>query len=225
VRRLGVTTTRDRAGELADIVTARGCEPVLLPCIEVLSRPNDVVERARDAAAAADRMIVTSPRTISTLWPDDDMPAIPVAVVGARTAKQVEAAGGTVALVAESGADALIARLPEDWWRFNVFFPHGAAAEPINVDGRQIAAMAVYDTRPIPPEADAVDAAIFGSPSAVAGWIMSRSLDDLVLGAIGTSTTDALVQQGHPPDIVPDRPDYEALIALVADDLTDRSPA
>ena len=225
MRRIGITTTMDRASDLADVVLTQMCEPVLLPCIEVRSLPDDVLDRARDTAAAADRMIVTSPRTISTLWPNADMPAIPVAVVGTRTAEKVEAAGGTVALVGEGGADALIARLPEEWWRLDVFFPHGAAADPIDVDGRQVSAMAVYDTRPIPPEADAVDAAIFGSPSAVAGWIMSRSLDDLVLGAIGVSTTDALVQQGHPPDIVPDRPDYEALIALIAEDLKHRSPA
>lgn len=223
MRRLGVTTTRHRAMTLASAVRAQQCEPVLLPCIEVVPRPADELEKARDLAGSADRMVVTSPRTVATLWPQGDMPRVPVAAVGERTAEAVERAGGTVVLTGEAGADALIAGLPEDWSGLDVFFPHGSAAGPMPTHRVRPTAMAVYDTIPIAPEDDPIDAAIFGSPSAVAGWVMSRSLEDLVLGAIGRTTAESLAAHGHSPHVVPDHPGYETLIALVATHLTERS--
>lgn len=220
---IGITTTPDRASDLADIVVARGCQPVLLPCIEVVAHPEDVLDRATDMAENADWLIITSPRTISTLWPEGHMPDVPVAAVGGRTAETVEAAGGTVAVVGDGGAEELLAGLSEDWSGVAIFFPHGAAADSTNFEGTQVVAMAVYDTRPIPPGDAQVDAAVFGSPSAVAGWVMSRDLDDIVLAAIGPTTAEALAERGHLPHIVPDQPGYEVLIDLVAAYLSDRS--
>lgn len=222
-RRIGITTTPDRAIGLAEIVVAKGCEPVLVPCIEVFAHPDDVLDRARDNAASADRIIITSPRTVTTLWPDGDMPSVPVAAVGSRTAEMVENAGGEVAVVGDRGLQALIAGLSEDWFGFDVFFPHGTAADTTTIEDAHLISIAVYDTRPIPPEDHPVDGVVFGSPSAVAGWVMSRSLDDIVRGAIGPSTADALVELGHPTHIVPDQPGYEVLIDLVAANLRDRS--
>lgn len=223
MRRLGITTTRPRARELAATVRARGCEPVVLPCIEVVPVHDEALDRARSLAAAADRMVITSPRTVSTLWPHGGMPTVPVAVVGERTANAVATAGGIVALTGKEGADSLIARLPGEWSRLEIFFPRGSAAGSIAVDGVDMTEMAVYDTVSIPPEPDPVDAVIFGSPSAVSGWVMSRSLDDLVLGAIGGSTAEALAAHGHSPHVVPNRPGYETLIGLVVDHLIERS--
>lgn len=222
-RRIGITTTPDRGRELAEIVAARSCEPILLPCIEVFAYPDDVLAGAREIAANAGGLIITSPRTVSTLWPDGAMPGVPVAAVGNRTAEMVETAGGTVVLVGDNGADALIAELPEDWAGTEIFLPHGAAANTTTVRDARVTAMAVYDTRPVPPGGEPVDAVVFGSPSAAVGWVASRDLDDIVLGAIGPTTADALVELGHPPHIVADQPGYEVLIDLVAANLRDRS--
>jgi uroporphyrinogen-III synthase len=70
----------------------------------------------------------------------------------------------------------------------------------------------VYATKPVPPALDPVDAAAFGSPSAVEGWFQARGLQEIVVAAIGGTTGAALYQRGHHADVVPERPDYAELL-------------
>ncbi|HZD24236.1 MAG TPA: uroporphyrinogen-III synthase, partial [Acidimicrobiia bacterium] len=194
---------------------------------EIIPADDDVLGRARARAEEVDWLMITSPRTVATLWPEGGMPDVWVAVVGKRTAHAVESAGGVVDMVGDLGSGVLVERLLE---RVNgtVFFPHGAGSDPFTIARLQEMGVTsyecvVYETHPIPPRADPVDAAIFGSPSAVAGWSLSRSFDGVTVGAIGPTTADALVARGHPPEMVANHPSFEDLIDLAARHLSDRN--
>jgi len=227
--RVAITTAADRSSVLADHARSHGLEPVLLPCIEVTPASDAVLHDARALASRADWLVVTSPRAVRAVWPRGGMPPSPVAAVGPATAASVEEADGIVGLVGEAGAEALVARLAERAGGASVFFPHATGADPSTVSalvkaGAEVQAVAVYQTRPVAPGLDPVDAAAFGSPSAVRGWLISRHLDDLVLGAIGETTARALADAGRSPQVVPPRPDFEELMAHLADHLRQRSP-
>jgi uroporphyrinogen-III synthase len=229
VPRVALTTTSERVAELADLVTSQGLQPVSLPCVEVVAAEHATLEEARAAARAVDWLIVTSPRTVMVLWPNGGMPDVPVAAVGARSAAAVVRAGGSVAATGEAGADSLLDGLTGSVAGRQVLWAHGLAAEPSTAArlrdlGAAVTDLVVFETRSIPPRADAVDAALFASPSAVAGWVMGRGLDGMILAAIGATTAAALAAEGHPPDVVPARPEYPLMIEAVAQHLSERSP-
>jgi uroporphyrinogen-III synthase len=73
----------------------------------------------------------------------------------------------------------------------------------------------IYRTLPRPPQMDRVAAAAFASPSAVAGWTLSRSFDGLVIGVIGPTTGEALAHH-RPPDVIASRPTHQALAHAMA---------
>lgn len=228
--RLALTTTRDRATGLVAGVEAFGFEAVLLPCIEVVPADGGTLEAARASAASSDLLVVTSPRVVTVLWPDGGMPDVPVAAVGASTAYAVEAAGGEVAVVGDAGADSLLDGLGDSIAGATVLLAQSANSHPstrrrLENMGAAVAAVAIYDTRPIPPGPEPVDVVTFASPSAVEGWALSRAFDGVVLAAIGATTAAALTAAGHPPHVVPSRPDFTLLIEAVASQLGARSPA
>jgi uroporphyrinogen-III synthase len=109
-----------------------------------------------------------------------------------------------------------------------VLFPHAGGADLSTIGelehaGADVSAVEVYVTTPVPPALDPVDAAIFGSPSAVEGWFRSRSLDDVVVAAIGATTNEALAHRGRPADLVPNRPDYGSLLEMLSATMRERS--
>lgn len=227
--RVAVTTAADRSSRLAAQARRHGLEPVLLPCIEVTPVPDAELHTARALAWRADWLVVTSPRAVAAVWPDGGMPPLAVAAVGRATVASVEEAGGSVDLVGEAGAGSLVARLAETAAGKSVFFPHASGADPAMITtleraGAEVTAVAVYETRALAPGPDPVDSVAFGSPSAIRGWLLSRHLDDLVLGAIGETTARALADVGRPPQVVPPHPDFEDLMAHLADHLRQRSP-
>ena len=63
-----------------------------------------------------------------------------------------------------------------------------------------------------------VEAISFASPSAVQGWLITRDLDDVVVGVIG-QTTAAAVARIRPPDAVATRPSHKALALALTDHL------
>lgn len=226
--RCALTTTAERAVDLVETVETQGLEAVLLPCIEVTPVPSSTLESARAAASQVDWLVFTSARAVTTLWPDGGMPDVPALVVGASTADAVRRRGGSVEILGEGGAKDLLDRHAEPLAGKNVLFAHGASADPstlhrLEAIGAKVTAMAVYETRSVPPGPDPVDVALFASPSAVSGWAMSRRLDDVLLAAIGVSTAAALASLGHPPHLVPPRPHYPLMIQTVARHLSDRS--
>lgn len=226
--RLGITSAHHLATRLSRTAAANGLAPVALPCVEVSARPVNVLREARVKANDADWILITSARAIALLWPRGGMPAVSVLAVGPSTAEAAVRAGGSVAVVGEAGAGSLIEMVAGRVAGTSIFFPHASEADLTPVTslealGAEVTSVAVYETRSVAPGPEPVDAALFGSPSAVTGWGMSRSFDQVVLAAMGETTGNALAELGHPPDVVPSRPDFDLLIALVAHHLSGRS--
>lgn len=219
MKRIGVTTARDRSDRIADFVRDGGAQPVVLPCIEV--RPADEIATAefRRRCAAADLVIITSERTVAALWPDGGMPQVPCAVVGQATATAVRTAGGVVDVIGDAGAAALVELLG---WRLRglrVALPQSSAASAATAAamtdlGGVPDVMAAYTVTPVAPPLDPVDAVMFASPSAVTGFLLGgRALDGLAVAVIGETTGAALREHGVQPDVIAGGHSYESMVA------------
>lgn len=224
---VAITTDEGSAGRVSALFRIKGLEPVPLPCIGVEAAPDIVCDRAREAAASADLLIVTSARTIGVLWPDGGMPGVPVAAVGPATARAVREAGGVVAVEGRGGSQALVEALGTVRGRV-VVFPHAAGAsahtaERLAARGAVVDAHSVYRTRPIPPGDASVDSVAFASPSAVEGWLLARSLDGLIVASVGETTASYLEGRGHRSDVVPTRPTFPSLADALAGRMIERS--
>ncbi len=226
--RIAVTTTSAGSSRHAAILTEVGLTPVVLPCIRVEPAADAVIEEAQNAAAVSDLIVLTSVRTVTAMWPDGDMPGVPVAAVGQSTAAAVIAAGGRCRYVGSGGAEALLAGIG-DLSGLSVAYPHAAGADPaigveLSSGADVVAASAVYATIPVAPDDDPVDGVMFSSPSAVTGWMMGRSLDRTLVAAIGPTTAAAVRQRsGRSVDIVPSIPDLLEMAQLIAIHQRDRT--
>ncbi len=225
---VAITTTAKRAAELAPIARAHGLRPVVLPCIEVVPASESVLEQARRSAAGSEWLLVTSARTIEYLWPHGQIPDVAVAAVGPLTAAAVTDAGGTVSLVGDSGSLDLISELVTLVENATVCFPHGREVDlskmrVLEEAAGTVSTWEVYATEPMPPAVDPVDAVAFGSPSAVEGWSRSRGFAEVVVGAIGETTGEALSDRGQHPDVVAARPDYLELLQRLSACVKDRN--
>jgi uroporphyrinogen-III synthase len=219
LRRVAVTASREQAPRVAEAMTGHGLDPVVLPCISIRPTRSEELAGLRERAAEADLILITSARTVSVTWPRGGMPAVPVAAVGPSSARAVRDAGGEVAFVGSGGAAELVSGLEVDG--MNVVFPHARAADPATVAtltrmGATVHAVPVYDTVAIAPGPDRVEAVAFGSAMSVAGWCLSRSLDGVLVGAIGRSTAAAVRQRGVLRPLVPERPGFMELAGLMA---------
>lgn len=218
-RRVAVTTAADRAGALSAALGDEGLEPVELPCIRVEEADPDVLRRARKAAEGADLLLLTSMRSIDILWPEDGFPRTEVAAVGGATAERASSRGGRVVASGTGGAARLIGML--DLAGKTVAYPHAAGTDPgvlaaLQAGAGRVVALPVYRTVPIGPAGDPVDGAAFASPSAVLGWTMTRSLAELVVGAIGPTTAAALEARHRAPDVVAFPPSFRSLARELA---------
>ena len=228
IPRIALTTTRDRAVRLASLCEEHGLEPVHVPCIEFVPADEGVLDPTRRRIGQADWLVVTSARAISALWPEGGMPDLPVAAVGSATAQAVSDAGGQPVVVGDGGAGELIDLVAGRLGGASVAFPHAVGAgtatiEALQSAGASVHARAVYEIRPVPPVADPVDAVVFGSPTAVRGWLLSRGLEGLVVGAIGETTAGALAEVAVAADVEPRHPSFERLIARMAEHMRDWS--
>jgi uroporphyrinogen-III synthase len=204
VSRVAVTT--DRFSWVAPYFARVGLEPVATPCIRMMPAQGEVLEQARMAAEAADLILLTSARTVELLWPESGMPACDVAAVGPATARAVVSAGGRVVTTGQSGLSDLVEAVADGLNRRQVVIIRAADSDPVAL--RRLHTLApeledhvVYVVQPIGPSSTPVDAVAFASPSAVEGWLLTRSLDGLVVAVIG-DTTAAAVSPHRAPDVV-----------------------
>jgi uroporphyrinogen-III synthase len=230
--RVAITTSPDNAGRFVRRLEEAGLEPVLLPCIRIERSPTAVLEPLRRAAIDADWIVCTSRRAIEITW-TERMPSRPrVAAVGRTTADAVRAAGGNLGLTGTGGASELCGLLQDRVAGQVVVFPHARAADQetireLRAANATVVAAPAYETVAIAPAGDPVDAVILGSPSAVDGWLRSRSLGGLLIAVIGQTTATAVRANGHEPEIVPSIPDIDEVVAAVAahaERMAERSP-
>ena len=216
-----VAITTDRFDSVASAYAVRGLEPVPLPCLRVEPAGDEALANAREAAAEADLLLVTSPRTVSLLWPEQEMPSVEVAVVGESTAAAVARSGGRVVAAGRSGLIGLIEIVTDRLRESRVVFPHAgwsdlAASQRLRQLTGRLEEHVVYRTVPVAPAMTRVDAVSFASPSAVQGWLVTRDLRDLVVAVIG-KTTGAAVARIRPPDVVATRPSHKAMALALTD--------
>ncbi len=217
--RLGLTTTQDRIRGLAKEVKTIGFDPVSLPCIRIDAIPSGR-EHFEVATSGADVLVLTSAHTVSLLT-STRLASLPIIAVGPETARAAEIAGGVVKWIGSDGVDGLadearhllLGRSAVIAGASNTLHRSAAALEAA---GASVVSVPLYTTIPIPPPSDQVDAVIFGSPTAVAGWVLSRKLSDLLIGAIGERTASALRGEGFEPDVLPEKPGFIGMIECLA---------
>lgn len=218
--RVAVTTSADRWDRPAAELARVGLEPVPLPCIAIAEVPG-AAARARAAAGEADLVVVTSARVVEVVWPTDSLPELDYAAVGGSTAAAVAQRGGRVITAGTGGAVALAHQLVDDVEQRRVLYLHAHGSDPgaialLAARAAFLSSIAVYRSAPIGPKGEQVDAATFASPSAVVGWLRTRTLDDLVVAAIGATTAGELERQGRNPDVLAPIPSFAALAEALA---------
>ena len=217
---VAITTAADRFEEAARPFALLEFTPVPLPCITIEVADEDLLAGARVTATGVDLLFATSARAIRLLWPDGNMPPVPVAAVGAATARAVTEAGGNVAVIGTGGGLDLVARVRELGGVRRALYPHAGGTDPAVLDALRVSVpvvstIPVYETVPIAPATDPVDAVAFASASAVDGWFLTRDTAGMIVAAIGGPTADALEQRGVTADAVPDIPGFGTMAAAL----------
>lgn len=218
MKRVAVTT--DRFHEVSGCFVGVGLEPVELPCIRVVPAPFGQLAETRELADAADLLMVTSPRVISLLWPQGGMPGVDTVVVGPSTAEAVVKAGGRVSLSGDAGLARLVAMVADRLDGRRVVITHAAGSDPVGLgllrqNASDLEEREVYRSVPVAPDMVEIDAVAFASPSAVDGWHLARDLEDMVVGAIGATTANAVARH-RAPDVSASTPSYPALAKAIA---------
>jgi uroporphyrinogen-III synthase len=218
VTRVAITT--DRFRDTASGYVLAGLSPVSVPCIRFEPEPPGTIDEARSAAAEAGLLLITSPRVVSVLWPRGGMPAVETAAVGPSTAAAIIEAGGQVRVVGDSGLSRLIDAVADRLQDCQVMVARAAGSDSVAMDllrelAPNLADHVVYRVTPTAASNVEVDAAAFASPSAVDGWCLTRSLDDVVVGAIGKTTARAIARHRE-PDVVATRPSHLSLARTIA---------
>ncbi len=215
-----MAVTTDRFSKAAPHFARAGLEPVPTPCILMRPASAEILGRARRAAGVADLILITSARTVELLWPAGGMPACDVAAVGPATAEAIVSAGGRVVRTGGGGLADLVDSLAGhlDGLRVAVIRAAGSditALHRLDALVSELEDHVVYRVEPIGPERTPVDAVAFASPSAVDGWLLTRSLDHVVVGVIGDTTAAALASH-RVPDVVASRPSFPALASALS---------
>ena len=198
-----VLVTRERPGELARLLRARGAEVVHVPLITV-DEPEDGgagLRAALDDLDDVDWLAVTSaPGAERVSEAASRHPALRLAAVGTTTARVLaESAGRPVDLVpdvqrADRLAAAFVERCPA---RQRVLIAQADRAEPTLADalaaaGHDVRTVVAYRTllrRPDPSEVAGVDALLLASGSAAEAWVEAVGVEGPTeIVAIGPTT-------------------------------------
>jgi uroporphyrinogen III methyltransferase/synthase len=195
-----VTRAAEEAGEMEDLLRARGAVPVRMPCIEFEDGPDipqivQIVQNAR-----TDLIVVSSPHAARRLIALVGNVDIPFATVGAGTAALLP--GRVVVPKSGTGADALLAELAGQVRGKRVLVPRAERGTPALIDGLNhagalVEVLTLYRTV-APKGADpavlrrlrdgGIDAITFASGSAVRGFI--------ALAGAGSAARSAVVCLG-----------------------------
>jgi len=213
-RRVVLTREEGKNGDLLKRLESRGVECVEMPLIESV----DGEDRAALPTALTDPagwtwVCITSPEAANVFlqaWRAAGKPDLPIATVGAGTAKIIAPEYATGALTAptftpsKATAETLVAELPllpavaaegKISSPPRVLYPASAKAERTLQDGLAARGAAVvrlntYSTEPVTSldaavltAAKAADVITFGSPSAVKAWVALSGLDGTTAAA------------------------------------------
>lgn len=233
-KRVVVTRAAHQAGELADLLTARGAVPVLYPCIAIVPIVGDDLPDV----AAFDWLIVTSTNTVEALRGRLDLAGcagLKVATVGTATAAALRDAFGVAAdfIPAVQTARHLAETLPLGRGE-RVFLPGSVIAKPelvqiLTVRGANVTAINVYETVngcggadvPAMLQAGQINAVTFTSSSTVTNFIQRVGyVPDVLAVCIGEVTAQTAIDAGFRRVLTP-QDDYslDGLLAVMENDL------
>jgi len=180
--RVLVTRAAEDAAELEDLLRRRGALPVRMPCIAFEDGPDAARIAAVVASGAIDLVVVASPHAARRLRALCGALRVPLAAVGAATAKELP---GQVTVPSHGvGAEALVAELRSRVRGKRVLIARAEGGNTALVDGlraagAQVETLTLYRTVPAPaadPQALAglregrIGAIDFASGSAAAGF-------------------------------------------------------
>jgi hydroxymethylbilane synthase len=232
-KRVLVTRAREQAGDLFELLCARGAVPVAMPLVRIEPAGDAAsIEAAVDSLPSYDWVVFTSANGVEHFFGHLSGRPLPKknAAVGPATAEALRARGTVPALVPSEHtgsalARALVAAEGAAIVSRRVLFPCAVdhaeeTARLLRTFGAAVEELPVYRTvaaEPSPEERAALDsgldAALFLSGSAVRAFgALARSLSGAVVGCIGPSTAEAARQAGMKVDVVPGTHTMEALV-------------
>lgn len=238
-----VLVTRERPGELARLLTARGATVVHLPLIETV----DPVDGGAELAAAVadldtgDWLLVTSPTGAERAAPHA-APGVRLGAVGTATAERLsQIADRPVEVVPERQlaaelAEAVIRAAGAPPARMLVAQADRAAdtlADRLRDAGHDVATVTAYRTIQVTPTAEqieglvgTIDVLALASGSAAQGWVAAIGADADVtprrVVAIGPSTAEVCRRSGLRLDGVASEHTLQGLVAEIESQVADR---
>lgn len=199
VRVLGTRAAED-APELEELLRASGAVPVRMPCIAFEDGPDAGRIATIVRSARVDLAVVASPHAARRLRALCGSLPMPLAAVGAATARELP--GEVIVPASGVGADALVAELRDRVRGKRVLVARAEGGNPALVDGlraagAEVEALTLYRTVPV-TEADPValaalregriDAIAFASGSAARAFAAlagARSADGVAVACMG----------------------------------------
>jgi uroporphyrinogen-III synthase len=209
--RVLVTRAAEDAPELEDLLRRRGAVPVRMPCIQFEDAPeaSQVAERVR---ARPDLVVVSSPHAARRLLALCGRIDVPLAAVGAATARELP--GEVLSPAAGAGAAALLDALRDRVAGRRVLVPRAEGGNPALVEGLRAAGadvevLTLYRTVPA-KSADlsalqGVGAISFASGSAVRGFVSlagAEAARGAAIACMGENCAEEVRRCGLRPDAV-----------------------
>ncbi len=215
--RVLVTRAAEDAPELEHLLRERGALPVRMPCIAFEDGPDASRIAAIVRSGQADLAVVASPHAARRLLALCGPVPMPLAAVGAATARELP--GSVIVPSRGVGADALVAELRERVRGKRVLIARAEGGNPALVDGLRAAgadveALTLYRTVPArtaDPLALAalregrVDAIAFASGSAARAFAAlagARSADGVAIACMGQRCAEEAREAGIRVDAV-----------------------
>ncbi len=214
---LGVTTTIDRFEQLAPELDRLGLDLdlVSLPCIKIELRP-EVLNDLYSQGASTEAIVLSSARAAS-LIDFSRLDSIPVLAVGPRTAASAKQAGAQVTWTG-SGGMAELATEAGRWIKSRRVLVVGASnrlqerSRSLEKAGASVTSVPLYTTLAIAPPKTQIEGVIFGSPTAVEGWYLSRDLRGLQVAVLGQEPAQSVRSRGVTPDLISTIPSFVSAV-------------
>lgn len=232
MRRVVITRPRAQAGALAELLEARGFEPICFPAIRIVPAADPhPLESALGRLADFDWAVFTSANTVDAVWDQLDRlgrtfpPGLQVAAIGPKTAARLESRGVSPDFVPDEHISEGIVPGLGDLSGRQVILPQADIAEDtleaaVRAAGGSVEAVTAYHTLPAEPDPaglaalrTGVHAVVFTSASTAvhfAALIQAAGLDpfnlpgDPRIVCIGPKTAAAAKEAGFRVDRVAD---------------------
>lgn len=204
-----VLVTRERPGELASMLAARGATVVHVPLIRVVGTDDGALERELARLDRYDWLVVTSPAGAErTAAGAADAPSVRIAAVGSATAATMTRLSGRAVDVVPrtQHASALLEALaavvdaPQRFLIAQADRAGDTLSTGLRRQGHDVTTVVAYHTRlqvPPPGSIDPVDALLFASGSAAEAWADAVGVETPpIVVSIGPTTTSVARRSG-----------------------------